>query len=269
MGFGAPISYDKLTELDAKGWELYHIETDFAETKNLAVEERDRLISMIGMWYAEAGKYNVLPIDSRSTLRFAEERPQIAADRKKYLYYPHTQAVPSGAAPRVLNVQHSISVEVTIPESGVEGVLLSMGGNDGGFAFYVQDGKLTYGYNYVADTHTRIVSTQPLPSGHHILSCEFEPTGAPDVKNGKGTPAKITLLVDGAPVGSGDIAVTIPLSLGLSAGVVVGADTGSPCMPDYKPPFAFTGTVHKALVDVTGESVEDQEAKMRLYLARQ
>jgi arylsulfatase len=34
-------------------------------------------------------------------------------------------------------------------------------------------------------------------------------------------------------------------------------------------PFAFTGTVKKALVDVTGEAVEDQAAKMRMYLARQ
>ena len=38
--FGAPIDKDKLTELDAKGWELYHIEKDFAENHNLAAENR-------------------------------------------------------------------------------------------------------------------------------------------------------------------------------------------------------------------------------------
>jgi len=64
--------------------------------------------------------------------------------------------------------------------------------------------------------------------------------------------------------------VTIPISLGLSAGISVGADTGSPIMDtDYKAPFPFTGTVKKALVDVTGEAVEDQAAKMRMYLSRQ
>ena len=71
LTFGAPIDYDKLIELDAKGWELYNLKEDFAETNNLADKERDRLIAMIGMWYVEAGKYNVLPIDSRGTLRFA------------------------------------------------------------------------------------------------------------------------------------------------------------------------------------------------------
>ena len=90
LAFGAPIDYNKLTELDAKGWELYNLNEDFAETNNLAEKERDRLIAMIGMWYVEAGKYNVLPIDSRGTLRLADERPQIAVDRKKYVYYPGT-----------------------------------------------------------------------------------------------------------------------------------------------------------------------------------
>jgi arylsulfatase len=63
--------------------------------------------------------------------------------------------------------------------------------------------------------------------------------------------------------------VTIPLSLGLSAGVSIGTDAGAPVMTDYTPPFTFTGTVKKALVDVSGEAIEDKEAKMRMYLARQ
>jgi arylsulfatase len=33
---------------------------------------------MIGMWYVEAGKYNVLPIGSRGLQRLAEERRQRA-----------------------------------------------------------------------------------------------------------------------------------------------------------------------------------------------
>ena len=69
LAFGAPITHDKLTELDAKNWELYHIEKDWAENHNLAGKQRDKLIEMIAMWYVEAGKYHVLPIDSRGTLR--------------------------------------------------------------------------------------------------------------------------------------------------------------------------------------------------------
>jgi arylsulfatase len=174
-----------------------------------------------------------------------------------------------------MNRPHSISVEAVVPEGGADGVLFSIGGDDGGFAFYVQNGLLTYGYNYVAESHFRITSTAAIPSGHHFFSVEFTPTGPADMANGKGTPAAIKLFVDGQTMGEGHLPVTIPLSLslslglGLASGAAVGADPGSPTMPDDKPPFAFTGTVKRALVDVTGTSVESQDEKMRMILARQ
>jgi arylsulfatase len=267
--FGAPISYDKLIELDAKGWELYNVKADFSETENLAQKERERLIAMIGMWYVEAGKYNVLPIDGRGTERFAEQRPQIAADRKRYIYYPGTQMVPINSAPRLVNVPHSVSVHANVSNGDAEGVLFSMGGIDGGFAFYVEDGKLTYGYNYVADQRFKIQSDRRVPEGDHIFSFEFTPTGKPDIPKGKGVPASLKLFIDGRPAGSGELPVTIPLSLGLAAGVSVGADTGAPVMMDYTPPFTFNGTVKKVLVDVSSQPIEDQEAKVKMYLARQ
>ncbi len=271
LGFGAPIDHDKLTELDAHGWELYNLREDYAETTDLAAKERDRLIAMIAMWYVEAGKYNVLPIDSRGTQRFADERPTIAGPRKKYFFYPGTQVIPGSAAPYLCNVAHSVSAHVNLPEEGATGVLLSMGGEDGGFCLYVKDGKLVYGYNYLTDHYFTVRSRDALPAGEHILSFEFEPTGKADTAHGKGVPARIKLLMDGAVIGKGDLSVTIPLRIGLGAGICVGSDPGSPVMTsdEYKSPFAFTGTIKKVLLDVTGEAVEDQEAKMRMYLARQ
>lgn len=264
--FGDPINYDMLTELDAHGWELYDLEADFAETNNLADKERDRLIAMIGMWYVEAGKFNVLPIDSRGTARMTDERPQIAENRTKCVYYPGTQCVPMFAAPRLVNVAHSVSVEVNVPKGGAEGVLFSCGGVDGGFAFYIQDGKLTYGYNYVADRRFKVTADAPIPEGDHILSFEFTPTGKPDLAKGLGVPAEIKLFVDGKQIGSGQLPVTIALSIGLAAGIAVGADPGSPIMEDYKGPFRFTGTIKKAMLDVTGEPFEDKEEQVKAYL---
>jgi arylsulfatase len=269
LQFGAPLDHDKLTELDARGWELYNLNEDFCETNNLAEKEKARLIEMIGMWYAEAGKYHVLPIDSRGTARLAEQRPQLAVDRRKYAYYPGTQVVPGNAAPRVINAPHSVSVHANIPKGGAEGTLFCMGGNDGGFVFYIKDGNLTYGYNYVADQRFKVESNgDGIPEGDHIFSFEFVPTGKADAGKGRGVPAHIKLLVDGKPVAEGDLPVTIPISLGLGGGVSVGADTGSPVMlaDDYAPPFAFTGTIKRALVDVTGEAVEDKEEAIRNYL---
>ena len=61
--FGNPIPNEVLVDIETNDWELYHIDEDYSETKNLAVEHRDKLIEMIGRWWAEAGKYQVLPLD--------------------------------------------------------------------------------------------------------------------------------------------------------------------------------------------------------------
>jgi arylsulfatase len=159
-----------------------------------------------------------------------------------------------------------------VPKAGAEGALFCMGGNDGGFVFYIKDGKLTYGYNYVADRRFKIEAGDgKISEGDHVFSFQFKPTGKAAPLKGKGAPGTITLFIDGKPVGNGELPVTIPLTMGLSAGVCVGADNGSPVMlaEDYEPPFAFTGTIKKALVDISGEPIEDLEAKVKMYLARQ
>lgn len=267
--FGDPIDDSMLTKLDAKGWELYNLKEDFAETNNLAEKEKDRLIAMIGMWYNEAGKYNVFPIDSRGTQRGMEERPQISGDRSRYILYPNTQSIPAIAAPRILNRHYSFTAEVDIPKGGAEGVLLSMGGNDGGISFYVQENKLCFVFNYCVVDYYYVKSKDNIPEGKHFLSMEFTPTGKPDVKNGKGAPGTVTLMVDGKEIGKGDIPNTSPIRLGQGAQMLVGADYGSAVTPEYTAPFKFTGKINKVIVDVSGEQVRDYEAEMKIFLAKQ
>ena len=290
--FGEPIPAEKLTDLDANHWELYHVENDFAENHNLApkrprglekvgealglVEEteaqaahRAKLIEMIGQWYVEAGKYNVLPVDGRGVTRFAEERPQLTADRTSYTFYPNTQSVPFNAGPRLLNRTHSITAAVQIPEGGAEGALVSYGGTDGGYAFYIKDGKLHYVQNYVARDYLHVESTTAVPTGEHELRFEFEVTGPPDIANGKGTPGHAQLYIDGTLVGQAEFPHTTPLSLGLTGGITVGADPGAPVAPFYQSPFEFTGTIHSVTFDLSGEVIKDEEAEMRQIMARQ
>lgn len=266
--FGDVITPDLLTELDATGWELYHVDEDYAETTNLADQERARLTAMIGMWYTEAGRYNVLPLDSRATARIADERPQIAVSRDRYVLYPGTQAIPAAAAPKILNRPYSINAEVDATD-GAEGVLLSMGGNDGGITFYVQRGLLCFAHNYVAKEIFHIKSETTVPAGHHFLSMQFAPTGPPDVKQGRGTPGQVRLFVDAIQVGRGDLPVTTPIRLAQGGAMLVGADFGSTVTNEYTAPFAFTDRIHRVVVDVSGEHVEDWEAQMKIALAKQ
>jgi arylsulfatase len=266
---GEPIPTATLTELDAKHWELYHVAEDFAENHNVAAENRDKLIEMVTQWYVEAGKYKVLPVDGRIMQRAMEERPTIAIERKSYTYYPGTQVVPGQVAADVRNRPHSITADADIPQEGAEGVLVSIGGVDGGFSIYIKDGKLCYVHNYVGKEIMIVRSEKTVPPGRHELRFEFEPTGKPDIRNGKGSPGRAQLYIDKKLVGQMEMAVTTPVSYGIGAGMSIGADVGSPITTDYRAPFRFTGKLYTLKVDLSGELIVDDELTMRKIMARQ
>jgi arylsulfatase A-like enzyme len=268
LPFGQPITADVLSRLDATGWELYHVAEDFAETQNVASENRDRLIAMIGTWYVEAGKYDVMPIDGSALARMVGEKPLIALPRDSYTYVPETQSVPNFAAPKVLNRPHSITADVEIPEGGADGVLLSQGTAAGGYSFFIKDGKLRYVHNYVGRELLGVESDVAVPTGRHKLRFEFEPTGEPDMANGKGAAGRLQLYIDSNLVGNADAHVTTPFMFNPGA-LTCGANPGSPVTPDYEGPFTFTGTLHGVTLDVSGELIHDPEAELRGHLARQ
>ena len=267
-GFGAPISADTLTDLDARHWELYHVAEDPAENHDLALQHRDKLIEMITQWYVEAGKYNVLPLDGSALERLITERPQIAGARTSYTYRPGTQTVPAAVGPRILNRPHAITADVDIPAGGAEGVLLSQGTGVGGWSFYLAGGRLQYVHNYVRRALYRVSSADAVPVGRHQLRFEFEPTGKPDFAQGKGSPGRAQLYVDGQLVGQAEFPVTTPVAFN-PGGLTCGANPGSPVTPDYQSPFRFTGILRAVTVDLSGDLITDTESEMRMAMARQ
>jgi arylsulfatase A-like enzyme len=268
VGFGQPISSDKLSELDATGWELYHVDEDVVENHDVAADHRDRLIALIGTWYVEAGKYGVMPVDGSGLQRMIAEKPQAAAARNSYTYLPGTQSVPFFAGPRVLNRPHSITASVEIPEGGAEGVLLSQGSAAGGYSFFIKDGALQYVHNYLSRSLHRVSSPAAVPVGAHELRFEFEPTGEPDLPAGKGASGRLQLYIDGTLVAEDAAPVTIPFAINPGA-LTCGANPGSAVSPEYTAPFRFTGTLHSVTVDVSGELIHDGESEIRMAMARQ
>ena len=266
--FGALITADTLVDLDAQHWELYHVAADFAENHDLAAEHRDKLIELIAQWYVEAGKYNVLPLDGSALERLITERPQIAEPRTSYTFRPGTQTVPAAVGPKIPNRPHSVTADAEIPAGGAEGVLLSQGTGVGGWSFYIQDGKLHYVHNYVRRALYQVSSPDPVPAGRHEVRFEFEPTGKPDIPQGKGTPGRAQLYIDGHLVGQSEFPVTTPVAFN-PGGLTCGANPGAPVTPDYRSPFRFTGTLHTVTVDLSGDLITDTEGEMRMAMARQ
>jgi hypothetical protein len=113
-----------------------------------------------------------------------------------------------------------------------------------------------------------VSAPDPVPEGRHELRFEFEPTGAPDIPNGKGAPGRAQLYVDGELVAENDIPITIPIIIA-PGGMTCGADPGSPVSPEYKAPFRFTGKLHTVTVDLSGKLIDDHESQLRVAMARQ
>jgi len=50
--------------------ELYHVADDFSEAVDLAAQNPDKLGELKLLFYAEAARYNVLPLDDSTIARF-------------------------------------------------------------------------------------------------------------------------------------------------------------------------------------------------------
>ncbi len=78
---------------DKDAWELYHVDVDRAESKNLAKEHPEKLQALIKAWFEEAEKNFVLPLDDRNATEIlTTPRPTEEEPRERYVYYPGTSA---------------------------------------------------------------------------------------------------------------------------------------------------------------------------------
>ena len=116
VGFGAADHRETAAELDASGWELYHVDEDFAETTNVAAENRDKLIEMIAH-LVRRGRQVRRDADRRQRPGPHDRRE--AAGRPCRATATATARTPSRSrsspAPRVLNRPHSITAESRSP----------------------------------------------------------------------------------------------------------------------------------------------------------
>jgi arylsulfatase A-like enzyme len=251
-----------LASTDDDAWELYHVEADVSECHDLAAEHPDKLRELVGLWWSEAEKNDVLPLDNAPfDAIFGEERPGHDG-RSRYVYYPFAGPVTEEAAVNVRNRSHRILAEVDIPESGAEGILLAQGSILGGYVLFVRDGRLHYVHNFVGVEEHRLTSSAELAPGSHTLEFRFDKTA--DHQGGG------SLLVDGETVASGDIPRFTPTRFSITdAGLCCGYHFGMPVVDDYRAPFRFTGHLHRVIVDVSGEPFVDDAAEADLALRAQ
>lgn len=226
-------------------WELFNLNEDFSQAVDVSAQHPDKLKELQQLFDAEARKNNVYPLDDR----FAERtdvslRPSFIAGRDSITLYPGAIRLLEGSAPNMKSRSHSISANLVIPEEGAEGVILAMGGGTSGFSLYVQDGKLTYFYDWFKFEDYTVTTDAPLPSGEVSVRVDFNYDGG-----GMGKGADIVLFVNGEQAGLGRLNKTVPGRFGLDA-MDVGMDLGAPVNEAFKTPFAFTGEIKNVTLNL-------------------
>ena len=131
--------FGKVPDVDDYQWELYHVAEDFSQAVNLAAKEPAKLRALQDLFWVEAAKYNVIPIDNSRAERFdVATRPSLTRGRSVFTYYPGQIRIPEGAAPDTKNKSFKVAADVVIPADGAEGVIATQGGRFNGWGLYLQ-----------------------------------------------------------------------------------------------------------------------------------
>jgi arylsulfatase len=230
-------------------WELYNVAEDFSQAEDLAAKLPDKLKEMQDLFYAEAKKFDVLPLDNSTLERFLTPRPSPTAGRTTFTYSGELSGVPPACAPSILGRSYTIAAEIEVPEGGAEGMIVTEGGRFGGYGLFlnkgvggVRRGRVIFLYNLLGMKRTAWEGPE-LGPGNHTILFEFDYNGPGFGKGGTGT-----LKVDGKVVAQKTLENTIPVTVPEDESFDVGRDTRTPVSLieyHYDCPFRFTGRIQR------------------------
>jgi arylsulfatase len=233
-------------------YELYDLTKDWTQYNNVASQYPQKLKELENLFWTEANKYQVLPLDSSVASRVVTARPSLAAGRTQFTWNCPVTGTPNGDAPSILDSSFHFIAEVEVPQGGAEGMIVTQGGRFGGYGFYLLKGKPVFLYNFVDLQRTRWEGPDALSPGRHTLEFDFKYEGlgfatlAFNNASGIGRGGTGVLKVDGKEVARQTIHHTMPLIMQWDENFDIGADTGTPVDDkDYQVPFRFTGKLNK------------------------
>ncbi len=251
---------------DKDVWELYHVDVDRSESKNLAKDHHEKLQALIKAWSEEAEKNLVLPLDDRTPAEILGiERPSEEPTRDRYTYFPGSAPVPEGVAVSVRGRSYKILAGVEIADANASGVIFAHGSRFGGHALFLKDKKLHYVYNFLGiKPEQHFVSSEELKPGKYVLGMEFIREGEGPNKENLG---KAKLYINDKVMAEGPMKTQLGKFTLSGDGLCVGYDSGDAVSQEYKTPGAFTGGKIQFVdvaVDKTGYLDLEMELKRRL-----
>ena len=249
-------------------YELYDLSKDWTQYENVADKYPAKLKELEKLFWTEAAKYQVLPLDASVAARVITPKPSLTAGRTVFTYSGEMTGTPNGDAPNLLDSSYNFKAEVEIPQGGAEGMIVTQGGRFAGYGFYLLKGKPVFLWNLVDYKRIRWEGPQALSAGKHTLEFDFKYDGlgigtlAFNSMSGIGRGGTGVLKVDGQEVARQTMERTIPLILQWDENFDVGADTGTPVDDhDYQVPFRFTGKLDKLTLTIDRPKLSPEDVK--------
>jgi len=251
-------------DFDNDRWELYKVDEDFSQYNDVAAQNPKKLRELQEIFWIEAMRYNVLPLDDRFIERADPSlRPSLIEGRTEFTYYPGAVRIPESSSPNVKNKSHTIIAQVDIPKEGAEGVLVAAGGVVAGYALYIKDGKPTYEYNWFTQSRYKVTSSEKLKPGSSTIRVEFKYDGG-----GVGKGGTASLFVNDKKVGEGRVEKTVPGRFSADETFDIGRDTGSPVSADYASPNPFTGKLKQVNINLGTSTLNDEDQRKEQAIHR-
>jgi hypothetical protein len=221
--------------------ELYHLDDDFSQANNLAAGNPQKVSELTQLFWNEAAKNNVLPLLAEYSFFFNIRPP--AADATRFVYRPGVENIPPGVFPPIFGRSYSIVADVNVPETNPEGVIVAEASFLGGFALFVDAGKLKHTCSFYGLRSDTLAADEPLPAGKVTVRFDF----VADDPGKRATGGKTVLFVNDKRVAEGRLQYSVAFRFSLFAGMDIGRDNGLPVAPAYakRSPFPFTGTIDK------------------------
>jgi arylsulfatase len=261
----------EMPAFDDDVWELYAPD-DWTQAHDIADNEPEKLRALQRQFMLEAVKYNVFPLDDRRFERFNPDiagRPQLIKGDSQVFFAGMGRLSENSVVPNK-NKSFSLTGQITVPQGGANGVIISQGGAFGGFTLYLHEGRPAYCYNLFGLQQFKTYGPDPVPAGDHQVRMEFTYDGG-----GLGKGGDVKLFLDGKAVGDGRIDATVPMLFSADETTDVGGDTATPVSDDYGPKDShFTGRIQWVQIDID-ENAEDldhlisPEERFRIAMARQ
>jgi arylsulfatase len=246
-------------------WELYHLDTDFNETNDLADRRPEKLAELVSLWWQEAEQHKVLPLDDRFRARFIDNAERFHGARRSYVFHAGMGHVPTEIAPDVRSRSYRIEALVQV-ETGSHGVLIAHGDATTGYSLYVKDGRLMHDMN-IGGEHVIVASDRVVPPGERRLGVQVRRLAENGGSETGPRTSAFTLLIDGEP--AGHIRTRLGFYNFISwTGLDIGRDRGSP-VSHYAAPFIFTGKLIKVSVTMDDDQVLDGDGVGRAVMGQE